>query len=163
MIVSTFDDYNRRYFELVIRGSRLVHADNAVEIYSIENRRAAAFWFSETKWCVKENPWFEDYLEHGPLLLIRSLKRGRDYLLAPADGEFRNSRNRGVSLPHFVQEHPSAFQVLRGFGIFWHRFDLDMPPKSQIIYAPPKGKRHNLTISSSQAWLCVSTTPRRPA
>lgn len=135
MIHLALDDYNREYFEAVIRGSRLLHADNVLEIYSIENRRAATFWFDQTKWCVKENPWFEEYLAEGPLVLLRSFKRARDYLLAPANGEFRNSRNRGVSLPCFVAEHPTAQLPLRRLGVFWHGREVEGDWSKNIYFA----------------------------
>lgn len=127
----------RAYQEAVIFGSRLIHSDETVQILSIENKFAAAFWFDDTKWCVKENLWFSDYLESGPLLLLRSLSRSKDYLLSPSWGEFRNVRNRGVSLRHFVDAHPSAAYPLRRLGIFWHPADTRDDWSERIYYCPP--------------------------
>jgi hypothetical protein len=142
MSVSNLDLYQRHYQEAVILGSRLVYADKFVQMFSIENRHAAGFWFADTNWCVKENPWFEDYLEHGPLILLRSLIRSRDYLLAPADGEFRNSRNRGVSLRHFVKQHDSVGAHLRSIGVFWHSVEAKGDWAKQICFCAPNGSTY---------------------
>lgn len=137
MSVDLHQARERAYQEAIIIGSRLIHADKTVQIFSIENRFAAAFWFDDTKWCVKENPWFSDYLELGPLLLLRSLTRSRNYLLSPPWGEFRNIRNRGVSLRHFVEAHPSVAYPLRRMGVFWHPSDTGGEWANRIYYCPP--------------------------
>ena len=136
-----YDDDDREYLRIIIRGSRCVHSDDAAEIYSIESKWAARFWFGDTHWCVKDNPWFEDYVEEGPLLFIRSFKRKRDYLLAPASGEFRSRRNRGASFSTFVAEHPSIGMSLTSLGVFWHRPDEDPKWNNNIYYCPrPYGR-----------------------
>lgn len=150
MIAAGLDDYDREYLQIVIRGSRLLHADETTEIYSIENRRAAAFWFGETKWCVKENPWLEGYLEKGPLLLLRSIKLTRDYLLAPAHSEFRNHRNRRVSLTRFVSEHSSASFQLTRLGVYWDAQLLTNKYDERIYFCPNKIAQ---SIWSNRQWL----------
>lgn len=137
MSVINLVSQQRAYHEYVIIGSRLIHADKIVQILSIENRWAASFWFDDTKWCVKDNPWFNDYLEVGPLLLLRSLIRSKDYLLAPAWDEFRNTRNRRVSLRHFMEAHPSAAYPLRRLGVFWHPSETAGDWSGRIYYCPP--------------------------
>lgn len=150
MIAAGLDDYDREYLQIVIRGSRLLHADETTEIYSIENKRAAAFWFGETKWCVKENPWFEGYLEKGPLLLLRSIKHTRDYLLAPSHGEFRNRRNRRVSLTRFVSEHSSASLHLKRLGVHCDLHVLPNTNDEKIYFCPNKIVQ---SIWSNRQWL----------
>ena len=138
MSVINLQSQQRMYQEALIIGSRLLYADITIQMFSIENRWSADFWFSETNWCVKENPWFEGYLENGPLILLRSKLRRRDYLLAPADGEFRNTRNRRVSLRHFISQHDSVGEPLRRIGVFWHSVETQGNWAEQICYAPPK-------------------------
>lgn len=125
---------SREFISLLLPGSRLLHCDDTGQIISIETRFAAEFWFSGTCWCVKGNPWFEGYLSQGPLLLLRSFKRQRDYLLAPASNEFRNARNRRVSLGNFVTEHPDFALALRLLGIFWGRPADDTAAAGTIIF-----------------------------
>lgn len=136
MILSNLDDYTQALLKAVIRGSRLLHADKALEIYSIENRHAARFWLTDSRWCVRDNPWLEDYLEQGPLLLMRSTKRSRDYLLAPANGEFRNSRNRRVSILRFIDEHPDSYLALRRLGVYWDIHQLQKTSSENIQFVP---------------------------
>lgn len=142
MILSNLDDYTQALLKAVIRGSRLLHADKALEMYSIENRHAARFWLTESRWCVKENPWFEGYLENGPLILLQSLRRSRDYLLAPANGEFRNRRNKRVSLRHFITHHESAAAPLRSIGVYWHSAEAEGDWAEQICYCAPHGNSY---------------------
>ena len=144
MILSNLDDYTQALLNAVIRGSRLLHADKALEMYSIENRHAAIFWLTDSRWCVKENPWFEGYLENGPLILLQSLRRSRDYLLAPANGEFRNRRNKRVSLRHFIAHHESAAAPLRSIGVYWHSAETEGDWAEQICYCAPKGNSYYL-------------------
>jgi hypothetical protein len=144
MILSNLDEYTQALLKTVIRGSRLLHADKTLVIYSIENRHAARFWLTDSRWCVKENPWFEGYLEKGPLILLQSLRRSRDYLLAPADGEFRNRRNKRVSLRHFIAHHESAAAPLRSIGVYWHSPDTEGDWAEQICYCAPHGSSYYL-------------------
>ena len=144
MSIINLHSQQRAYQEALIMGSRLIYADRTIQIFSIENRLAAGFWFSDTDWCVKENPWFEGYLEKGPLILLRSLPRARDYLLAPASGEFRNARNRRVSLRHFVEQHKSAGEPLRSIGIYWHSIDTQGDWAEQICYCSPSRSSYHL-------------------
>lgn len=137
MSVFTPQSQQRAYQEALIVGSRLIYADSSIQVFSIENRWAAEFWFSETSWCVKERLWFEGYILNGPLILLRSLRRSRDYLLAPAVNEFRNIRNRRVSLRHFVSQHGDAAIPLRSLGVFWHSVETQGDWAEQICYAPP--------------------------
>lgn len=81
MSFDTLQARERAFKEAIIVSSRLINSDKRVQIFSIENRFAASFWFEETKRCEKENPRFNDYLELGPFLLLRSLKRSGNYLL----------------------------------------------------------------------------------
>ena len=143
MILANLDDYTQALLKAVIRGSRLLHADKALEIYSIENRHAARFWLTDSRWCVKENPWFEGYLENGPLILLQSLRRSRDYLLAPANGEFRNRRNKRVSLRHFIAHHESAAAPLRSIGVYWHSPEAEGDWAEQICYCAPNSNSHH--------------------
>ena len=134
---SFFSGAGRDFARNILRGSRIVHVDDVVEIISVESKSAAEFWFFDARWCVKENPWFEEYLEDGPLFLFFSAKRKRDYLLAPASGEFRNHRNRSVRLPVFIKEHPSAALPLRREGVFWHNEAENQSWSNNIYYCPP--------------------------
>ena len=144
MTVIDLHSKQRAYQEALIIGSRLIYADVAIQMFSIENRLAAAFWFSETGWCVKENPWFEGYIEKGPLILLRSLLRSRDYLLAPANGEFRNSRNKRVSLRYFIAHHDSVAAPLRSIGVYWHSAEAEGDWAEQICYCAPNGNSYYL-------------------
>ena len=144
MTVIDLHSKQRAYQEALIIGSRLIYADVALQMFSIENRLAAEFWFSETFWCVKENPWFEGYLEKGPLIPLRSLLRSRDYLLAPANGEFRNSRNKRVSLRHFIAHHDSVAAPLRSIGVYWHSPEAEGDWAEQICYCAPHGNSYYL-------------------
>ena len=124
-----------------------LHTDQLVEIYSVKTLEVARILFGTSKWCVKENPWFKGYIDSGPLLFLRSFKRHKDYLLAPAHGEFRNSRNRRISLPIFIDEHPSIALVLRGWGVFWHNSNENISWRDDIHYCPPfRRKSHPPTI-----------------
>lgn len=154
MILSNLDEYTKALLEAVIRGTRLLHADKTLEIYSIENRRAAIFWLTDSRWCVRDNPWFEGYLEQGPLLLLRSHQRKRDYLLAPASGEFRNRNNRAVSLSQFASEHRGSYLPLMRLGVCWNGApppnvrDLNVgfrpTPYAQIIWGDKYGRASHI-------------------
>lgn len=137
MSVVSLQPFQRHYQEAVVFGSRLLFTDRTVEAISIENRIAAEFWFADTAWCVKENPWFEGYLQRGPLIFLRSLRVSRSYLLAPAHNEFRNARNRRTSLPHFVEKHHSIGKVLRSLGVYWHPVGTEGDWANHICYCPP--------------------------
>jgi hypothetical protein len=138
MSVISLQPYERHYQEAVVLGSRLLFTDRTIEAISIENRIAAEFWFTDTAWCVKENPWFEGYLQRGPLIFLRRQTSGRRYLLAPADSEFRNARNRRMSLRHFVKQHPNIGNVLRSLGIHWHPVGIDGALADRIYYILPR-------------------------
>lgn len=154
MSVINLQSQQRMYQEALIIGSRMIYADVTIQMFSIENRWAADFWFSETNWCVKENPWFEGYIERGPLILLRSLKRSRDYLLAPAAGEFRNSRNRRVSLKHFVEQHSNVIEPLKKIGVYWLSVNIKGNIYNQILYF---SSHLNSNLSLLENRLCSSS------
>jgi hypothetical protein len=118
----------------IAAGSQIVHEADDLIIRSVTDICAAQYWFSDSNWCVVRNPWFKGYLGRGPLLLCISKVRWRDYLLAPAHQEFRNRRNRRLSLRLFVDEHSSAFVALRRLGIFWGLFPDQI---RRIWFLPP--------------------------
>ena len=118
--------------DAIIAGSPTLFCNRELQIMSIETFPAAAYWCSGTYWCVGRSPWYEGYIAAGPLLLLRSFVRNRDYMLAPAHGEFRSRRNRRVSLARFVAEHRGSYYPLRWLGVFWTDHPLD---RMKVFYA----------------------------
>ncbi len=98
----------RIWTEAIVLGSHIVHADKRLVIISIENSAASYFWSEGTKWCTSETSCFNDYRSLGPLVLIKSLADGRRFLLSAANCEFRNGRNRRLSLDAFLDRFPKA-------------------------------------------------------
>lgn len=120
--------------DAIIAGSPTLFCDRDLQIMSITTLAAAAYWSVGTRWCIARDPWFEGYRRAGPLLFIRSALRNRDYMLAPAHGEFRSRHNRRVSLSLFVEEHHTSYYPLRWLGIFWGMHASD---RMRVYYAPP--------------------------
>lgn len=111
--------------DAIIAGSPTLFCNRECQILSVETFAAAAYWCAGTNWCVGRNPWFEGYVTGGPLFLLRSFVRERDYMLAPAQGEFRSRRNRRACLTRFVQDHRSTYWPLRSMGVFWSEHPMD--------------------------------------
>jgi hypothetical protein len=108
MYPDDLDQFTRGYIERLLTGCRLVEIDSDVEIYSIENYPAAAFWSVDTDWCISDPLYYWKYKQDGPLILFRSRKRSKDYLWHPITGEFRNSRNKRCCIQSFWKSHPTA-------------------------------------------------------
>lgn len=94
--------------EAVILGSAVIYTSASLVIYSLENWAAAEFWSDGTTWCIRDPSWYRDYLERGRLYLFRVANTKRRYLLSAGACEFRNARNRTVSLSSFIERFPSA-------------------------------------------------------
>lgn len=94
--------------EAIVFGSHILYADKRLVIISLENWAASYFWSEGTDWCTSETSCFNDYRSLGPLVLINSLADGRRYLLSAANCEFRNGRNRRLSLNAFLDRFPNA-------------------------------------------------------
>jgi hypothetical protein len=105
--------YDRSHLEAIILGSRVLYIDGRLSALSLENHHAARFWAAETKWCIESKSWFEDYRQSGKLILFSLLKERRRYLLSPANLEFRNTRNRRVSLRAFIERFPNVEASVR--------------------------------------------------
>jgi hypothetical protein len=105
--------WDRPYTETVIMGSHVLYADGRLAALSIENHHAARFWSVDTKWCIESKSWFEDYRESGRLILFRMLNEDRRYLLSPSCLEFRNTRNRGLSMKAFIERFPRIEATVR--------------------------------------------------
>jgi hypothetical protein len=111
---------NRSYIMEVITGSRVLYADSRLVALSIENSWAAAFWSEGTSWCIAESAYFSDYRRLGRLILFRLLNEGRNYLLSPANREFRNGRNRRLCLASFIKRFPKIGPIIRSMvGTDW--------------------------------------------
>lgn len=98
----------RAWTEAIVLGSHIVYADKRLVIISIENSAASYFWSEGTSWCTAETSCFNDYVSLGPLIFLKSVADGRRYLLSPATCEFRNGRNRRLSLDVFLDRFPNA-------------------------------------------------------
>ncbi|MBL0923661.1 MAG: hypothetical protein IBJ12_04235 [Sphingomonadaceae bacterium] len=106
--------------EAAILGSAVIYKSASLVIYSLENGAAAEFWSDGTAWCIRDPSWYRNYLERGQLYLFRVANTGRRYLLSVGACEFRNARNRTVSLNSFIERFPSAEipirQLLGGYA-----------------------------------------------
>ena len=105
--------YDRSHLEAIILGSRVLYIDGRLSALSLENHHAARFWAAESKWCIESKSWFEDYRQSGTLILFSLLREHRRYLLSPANLEFRNTRNRRVSLRAFIERFPNVESTVR--------------------------------------------------
>jgi hypothetical protein len=105
--------YSRDYMEAVITGSHVIYADARLAVLSIENSWAAAFWSEGTSWCIAEGSCYADYRKMGRLYLFRLLNERRNYLLSPANCEFRNSRNRRLCPASFIIRFPRVEPTIR--------------------------------------------------
>ena len=94
--------------EAAILGSAVVYTSASLVIYSLENWPAAEFWSEGTAWCIRDPSWYRDYCERGRLYLFRVANTKRRYLLSVGACEFRNARNRTVSLASFIERFPAA-------------------------------------------------------
>ncbi len=128
--------------DTIIAGSPTLFCNRDCQILSIENLAAAAYWSVGTNWCVGRNPWFEGYSAAGPLYLVRSFIRQRDYMLAPAQGEFRSRKNRRISLVRFVDEHRGIYLPLRSLGVVWS----DCPDDSMKVFYALAPKRNGKLV-----------------
>lgn len=104
----TLPSTDRVWTEAIVLGSHIVYADKRLVIISIENSAASYFWSEGTSWCTSETSCFNDYRRLGPLVFIKSFADGRCYLLSAANCEFRNGRNRRLSLDAFLDRFPKA-------------------------------------------------------
>ena len=105
--------YDRSHLEAIILGSRVLYIDGRLSALSLENHHAGRFWAAESKWCIESKSWFEDYRQSGTLILFSLLRERRRYLLSPANLEFRNTRNRRVSLRAFIERFPNVESTVR--------------------------------------------------
>lgn len=105
--------YDRSHLEAIILGSHVLYIDGRLSALSLENHHAARFWAAESKWCIESKSWFEDYRQCGQLILFSLLRERRRYLLSPANLEFRNTRNRRVSLRAFIERFPNIEAMVR--------------------------------------------------
>ena len=106
-------DWNRGYTELVTFGSHILYADSRLVALSLESHRAAQFWSVDTSWCIDSKAWFDDYRKRGKLILFRLLNGNQRYLLSPSWCEFRNARNRGLSMTAFLERFPKIEPTVR--------------------------------------------------
>lgn len=123
--------YDRSHLEAIILGSHVLYIDGRLSALSLENHHAARFWAAESKWCIESKSWFEDYRQSGTLILFSLLREHRRYLLSPANLEFRNTRNRRVSLRAFIERFPNVESTVRqilarDWGALFH-FELARP------------------------------------
>jgi len=116
MYPDDLDQFTRGYIERLLSGCRLVEKGSDVEIYSIENYPAAAFWSVDTYWCISDPHCYLKYKKAGPLIFFRSYKRKKDYLWHPVTGEFRNSRNKICCIETFWKCHPTARTIFDEFN-----------------------------------------------
>jgi hypothetical protein len=98
----------RIWTEAIVLGSHIVYADKRLVMISLENSAASYFWSEGTSWCTSDTSCFNDYRSLGPLILFKSFADGRHYLLSAANCEFRNGRNRRLSLKVFLERFPNA-------------------------------------------------------
>lgn len=105
--------WNRNYTEAVILGSHVLYADSRIAALSLENHWAARYWSEGTRWCIASKSIFQDYRERGRLLLFRVINEDRRYLLSPSWLEFRNDRNRRMSLTAFIDRFPKIEPAIR--------------------------------------------------
>jgi hypothetical protein len=104
----TLSSAGRTWTEAIVLGSHILYADKRMAIISIENSASSYFWSDGTDWCTSETSCFNDYRSLGPLVFIKSFADGRRYLLSAANCEFRNGRNRRLSLSAFLDRFPNA-------------------------------------------------------
>jgi hypothetical protein len=104
----TLSRAKRIWTEATVFGSHILYSDQRLIIMTLENSVAAYFWSEGTRWCIGESACFYDYREQGPLIFFKSLADERCYLLSPASLEFRNGRNRRLSLEVFLERFPKA-------------------------------------------------------
>ena len=105
--------YRREFVEAVITGSCVVYSDARLTVLSIENSWSAAFWSEGTSWCIAEGSCFSDYRKLGKLYLFRLHNEGRNYLLSPANCEFRNAKNRRLCTLSFINRFPKIEPTIR--------------------------------------------------
>lgn len=94
--------------EAIVLGSEVIYASPSLTIYSLQNWSAVEFWSDGTAWCTRDPSWYRDYRERGRLYLFRVANTKRRYLLSVVTCEFRNARNRRVSLAAFIERFPAA-------------------------------------------------------
>lgn len=104
----TLSNATRIWTETTVLGSHILYLDKRLVVISIENSAASYFWSESTNWCTSETSCFNDYRRLGPLVFIKSFADGRRYLLSAANCEFRNGRNRRLSLSAFLDRFPNA-------------------------------------------------------
>jgi hypothetical protein len=110
---TSLEPTNSQWTEQVVLGSRLLHTDERLAAISLENHLAAQFWSQGTCWCIGEPSMFHDYRRTGKLILFRLFKENRRYLFSPSWLEFRNSRQRSLSLMAFIARFPSIEATIR--------------------------------------------------
>jgi hypothetical protein len=104
---------HRIWTEATVFGSHILYSDKRLVIMTIENAVAAHFWSEGTRWCIADSSCFYDYRQHGPLIFFKSLADEKCYLLAPAALEFRNGRNRRLSLEVFLERFPNCRVLIK--------------------------------------------------
>lgn len=108
MTTASFQNADWLNTEAIVLGSGVIYASPSLVIYSLQNWSAAEFWSDGTSWCIRDPSWYRDYLDRGRLYIFRVASTKRRYLLSVGACEFRNGRNRQVSLAAFIERFPSA-------------------------------------------------------